>query len=59
MKRTVVINAVNNLPKEIKLDELLERLVVIEKIDAGINQAKEGKTVSHENVKKQIKKWSK
>ncbi|MBK7964914.1 MAG: hypothetical protein IPK10_06270 [Bacteroidetes bacterium] len=57
MKKTTVINTLNELPKEFQLDELLERLIVIEKIDAGLREAKEGKTVSHEVAKKMIAKW--
>ncbi len=47
------------MPKEIKLDELLEKLIVIEKIDGGLNDMKEGKTVSHQKIKKMVAKWSK
>ena len=57
MKKTTVINTLNELPKEFQLDELLERLIVIEKIDAGLREAKEGKTVSHKVAKKMIAKW--
>ena len=59
MKKTVVINTLNELPKEFQLEDLIERLIVIEKIDAGLKETKEGKTVSHEAAKKLIAKWSK
>ncbi len=59
MKKTTVLSALNELPKEFNLDELLERLLVIEKIDEGLKEAKAGKTVSHENAKKIISKWQK
>lgn len=59
MKKTTVINTLSELPKEFQLDELLERLMVIEKIDAGLKEAKEGKTVSHGDAKKMVAKWLK
>ena len=59
MKKTTVISALNELPKEFNLDELLERLLVIEKIDEGIKEAKAGKTITHESAKKIIAKWQK
>ncbi len=59
MKKATVISALNELPKEFNLDELLERLLVIEKIDEGLKEAKAGKTVSHESAKKIISKWQK
>lgn len=59
MKKTTVLNALNELPKEFNLDELLERLLVIEKIDEGLKEAKAGKTVTHDAAKKIIAKWQK
>lgn len=59
MKKTSVISILNDLPKEFSLDELLERLLVIEKIDKGLREVKEGKTVSHSKAKKEIEKWLK
>jgi predicted transcriptional regulator len=59
MKKTTIISALSDLPKEINLDDFLERLIVIDKIEAGLKDAKEGKTLSHEAVKKRMKKWLK
>lgn len=59
MKKSTAINAIEELPKEFDLDLLLERLVVIEKIDKGLSEIKSGKTVSHDSVKKLVKKWQK
>jgi hypothetical protein len=49
MKRTTIINQ----------HEFLEKLIVIEKIDAGLKDVKEGRTLSHDAVKKRMKKWLK
>ena len=59
MKKSTVIQALNELPQKFDLDELLERLVVIEKIDEALADAKSGKTVSHDKVKKMVAKWNK
>ena len=59
MKKNVAIDALNKMPNNFELDRLLEELIVIDKIDKALIQEKEGKTVSHEMVKKQIKKWLK
>jgi predicted transcriptional regulator len=59
MKKSTAISAIEELPKEFELDILLERLVVIEKIDKGLADLKSGKIVSHESVKKLAKKWQK
>jgi len=59
MKKHSVVTIVNELPKEFKLDDLIEKLVVIEKIETGLNDVKNGRTISHKKVKKDVKKWLK
>lgn len=59
MKKSTILQTLNDLPKEFDLDEFLERLIVIEKIDEGMEEAKAGKTVSHDKVKKMVAKWHK
>ena len=59
MKKSTVINTLNELPKNFDLDDFLERLIVIEKIDEGMEEAKTGKTISHDKVKKVVAKWYK
>ena len=58
MKKSTVIQTLNELPQRFELDELLERLMVIEKIDEALEDAKSGKTVSHDKVKKMVAKWN-
>jgi predicted transcriptional regulator len=59
MKREKVIDTVRELPQEFELEELIEKLVFVEKIEKGIQQAEEGKVTPHDEVKKMIKKWQK
>lgn len=59
MKKTTVINTLAEFPKEFLLEDLLERLIILEKIEIGLKEAKEGKVVSHEDAKKMIAKWQK
>ncbi|MFZ1807346.1 MAG: hypothetical protein WAU36_09005 [Cyclobacteriaceae bacterium] len=57
MKRDKAIETIKELPAEFDLDELIERLIFVEKVDKGLKQLDEGKTVSHEKVKELSKKW--
>ena len=47
------------LPDSFTIDELIDQLIFIEKIEKGFEQSKEGKVLSNEDVKKIIEKWSK
>ena len=55
MKKSTVIQTLNELPLRFELDELLERLMV----DEALEDAKSGKTVSHDKVKKMVARWNK
>jgi predicted transcriptional regulator len=47
----------NNLPEEFSVDELIERLIFIEKVEEGLRQSEEGNVVSNDDVKHIIDKW--
>jgi parvulin-like peptidyl-prolyl isomerase len=59
MNKQTVLDAVNALPEEIELDELIERLIFIEKIEKGREQSRNGETVSQEEVKQIVRTWFK
>ena len=59
MQKSTILHTLNELPNKFNLDDFLERLIVIEKIDEGMDEAKTGKTLSHEKVKKIVAKWHK
>lgn len=57
MKKTAVIEAINEMPKEFDLESLIERLVFMEKVEGELNQAEDGKTLTNEKVKELVDKW--
>jgi len=57
MKRDKVLDAVKELPQEFDLEELMEKLIFVEKVEQGLKQLDEGKTVDHAQVKEMVKKW--
>ena len=57
MKREKAIETVKEFPQEFELEELMERLVFIEKIEKGLEQAEQGNVTSHEKVKELRRKW--
>ena len=59
MKKTAVVNALNALPEEFSLDDFFERLLVIEKIDKGLDDLRENRITAHEKVKRSCVKWQK
>lgn len=54
-----VLETIRSLPDEFSLDELVDRLIFLEKINAGLQEVGEGKIVSQEEAKERMKKWQK
>jgi hypothetical protein len=50
--------SIDNLPDSFTIDELIDQLLFVEKVEAGIKQSDEGKTISNDDVKSIIEKWS-
>jgi len=59
MTKDKALETVNNLPQEFELDELIERLIFIEKVEKGIQQLDKGEFKSHDEAKRIIKSWQK
>ena len=57
MNKNKVLEIIKDLPTEFELDELLKKLIFIEKVDIGLIQAEQGKTIPHESIKQLVKKW--
>lgn len=60
MKKQTVMHTLSELPKEFLLEEFMERLVFMEKVEKGLAQAKSGKTIEHSKVIERFRKrWAK
>jgi predicted transcriptional regulator len=59
MTKETAIKAISDLPDEFELDDLLEKLVFMAKVEKGMQQAREGKVTPHDEFMKEAKKWSK
>lgn len=49
----------NRLPTEFTIDELVERLILIEKIEIGLAEVEAGDVISQDEVLQLIQDWSK
>ena len=57
MTKTKLMESIQNLPEEFSIDELIEQLIVIQKIEEGQRQSKAGRTNTTEEAKKKLSKW--
>jgi hypothetical protein len=57
LTKEIVNSQVEEMPNEFTLDELIERLIVVEKIYRGLEDIKEGKILTEEELDKRMAKW--
>ena len=51
------INAISKLPETADIDDIMYRLYVIDKIKKGQKAIQEGKSISVESLKEEMKSW--
>jgi predicted transcriptional regulator len=54
-----VLRAVQSLPENASIEDAMERLLFLSKVERGRKQADAGQTISHEKVKQKMKRWLK
>jgi hypothetical protein len=59
LRRSKVIEAVSSLPPTFTMEKLIERLIVLKKIEVRLEQANNGQTRISQGDQIQIKKWLK
>ena len=52
-----VKKTIDRLPGRFTVDQVVEELVVLDKIEKGLKEVEEGKVYSTQQVKDQLKKW--
>ena len=58
LSKNTVKKTIEKLPDLFSIDELIEKLIFIEKVEEGLDQSIEGNVISNEDVKSIIGKWS-
>ena len=57
--KTKLKEQIENLPEEFTIDELVEKLILIEKIERGNQQSKKGEEITEDELEKEMSKWFK
>ena len=54
-----MLRAVEALPEGASIEDAMERLLFLAKVERGLEQADSGRTLSHGEVKERMSKWLK
>ena len=61
MIKDKIIEAIKSMPEDgfEDIDVLLERLIILDKVEQGMKDIKEGNVISNQEMKKEIDSWFK
>ena len=59
MTKKNLLETIKGLPENFSIDELLDRMILTQKIESGLAQSANGQTKSTEQAKARLKKWLK
>ncbi len=48
---------IETFPDNMSIDELIDRLIFVEKLEKRISESNKGETISEEDLKKEMEKW--
>lgn len=57
MQKDKVMEMVNQLPSEFELEDFIDRLILIEKVEEANKQIESGEFYTQEDVERMSKKW--
>lgn len=57
MGKELVLEVTNKMPDNATIEEIIDAILVRLSIEKGLKDVKEGKVISHNELKKEIEKW--
>jgi hypothetical protein len=52
-----LIQSIESLPESFSIDEVIDRILLLQKIEVGLEQSEKGETLASVEAKKKLKKW--
>ncbi len=57
ISKTVLIDAISLMPDQVDIEEVIEQVILISKVERARQQILDGQVSSHEEIKDQYSKW--
>jgi predicted transcriptional regulator len=55
--KQLVLQTVRKLPADASIADAMEQLLFLAKVEKGVQQADQGRTIAHAQVKERMRKW--
>jgi len=59
LTKAQLLETINDLPESFSMDDVLDRILLLQKIDRGLQQSIAGNTMSTDEAKEKLDKWLK
>ena len=59
LTRTQVFSTIEKLPEQFSIDQLIDKLIFIDKVETGLKQSESGNVNTKEQAKQKLSKWLK
>lgn len=59
LQKKKLIESIQELPANFSSEDAIDRIIIFDKIQEGVQQSKEGKSFSIKQVETRLKKWLK
>ncbi|HEC43489.1 hypothetical protein LCGC14_2625290 [marine sediment metagenome] len=57
--KTQLINSLNNLPENLTVDQVIDHIIFVEKVQSGLDDVANGKVSTKDEARDKLKKWLK
>jgi hypothetical protein len=57
LSRDEVIKSIKKLPETFTVDDVIDRVMLLDKIDTGLRQSQEGKVTADEDLDQKLPTW--
>ena len=57
LTKEIANHPISEMPNEFMVDELIERRLVVEKVNQGLQEVEEGKIITEEELDQSMAKW--
>lgn len=57
--KTQIINTLEKLPENLTVDQVIDHLIFLEKVQKGLDDSASGRTFSKEEAREKLRKWLK
>lgn len=57
LSKDKILQTVNDLPEQFSIEELFERIILLQKIEIGLEQSKTDNVLTTDQARERLKKW--